>query len=211
MQLQHHGQRQISCFSKLESILFPKRRKHKQAIVPVLTWPLSAGFQKTNTTSKKFGLLLKTTSKKILRESLKWMAAKEKLYFFWLTLTNPVYYCILKKGLSSSLQATSTSSTMKFPVNDHYNTKVILIVVFLFMVVERRQITMTNKQWRVKCVDVMMMRYLNCKQFRLRIQICKIKQFIKTKQNKKKKRIWYTQRTTGGFVVIRTLKLVCHI
>lgn len=59
---------------------------------------------------------------------------------------NPVYYCILKKGLSSSLQETSTSSTMKFPVNDHYNTKVILIVVFLFMVVERRQITMTNKQ-----------------------------------------------------------------
>lgn len=71
---------------------------------------------------------------------------------------------------------------MKFPVNDHYNTKVILIVVFLFMVVERRQITMTNKQWSVKCVDVMMMRYLNYKQFRLRIQISKIKQFIKTKQ-----------------------------
>lgn len=74
---------------------------------------------------------------------------------------------------------------MKFPVNDHYNTKVILIVVFLFMVVERRQITMTNKQCSVKCVDVMMMRYLNYKQFRLRIQISKIKQFIKTKQNKK--------------------------
>lgn len=30
----------------------------------------------------------------------------------------------------------------------------------------------------------MMMRYLNYKQFRLRIQISKIKQFIKTKQKK---------------------------